>query len=104
MNNAIHFHPEADNDIDDTVSYFQYELHLERTGDNFKEAVIKTAEMLADMPYIGRKRNYTNKKYRNLRVFPVSGFKYEIFYRTTADGIMVMRVLYAHRNYETLLS
>ncbi len=76
----------------------------ERKGEDFKEAVIKTSELLAEMPYIGRRKRYKGPKYKEVRIFRISGFNYEIIYQITKDGVLILRVLYARRDLETMLS
>jgi toxin ParE1/3/4 len=61
-----------------------------------RRAILKTLSVLADFPYIGRARPAFGV---DLRSYPAAHYRqYLIFYRPTADGIEVMRILHGARN------
>ena len=69
----------------------------------FVEAVEKAFERLAEMPTMGRVREFNNPRLAGIRMWPVPGFaKYLIFYRVTENQIRVLRVLHGARDIPTL--
>jgi toxin ParE1/3/4 len=53
------------------------------------------------MPGMGALREFSNPRYTGLRSWPITGFeRILIFYRPTADGIEVLRILHGARNLE----
>jgi toxin ParE1/3/4 len=71
----------------------------------FYEAAESTFKQLAQMPGLGRERtDLTHERLRGLRSFPVRGFdNWLVFYRSTADGIEIIRVLHGARDLEDVL-
>ena len=73
----------------------------------FVDAVEETATMLLEYPNMGSPRDFANVPIRELRMFPVKGFKmYLIYYQplASADGIEVVRVLHHSRDAQSLLA
>ena len=68
-----------------------------RAAERFQDAVQQAEQMLADMPGIRAPRSF--RHLQNVRMWRVPGFaKHLIFYRPTAQGIEVIRVLHASRD------
>jgi toxin ParE1/3/4 len=68
-------------------------------ADRFLEAAYQRFRELAQMPDVGRPRQFAQARRRNLRSFRVKGFvNYLIFYCPIEDGIEVLHVLHAARD------
>jgi toxin ParE1/3/4 len=68
----------------------------------FQRAVQHAEQMVPDMPGLGAPRSF--RHLQNVRMWRVGGFeRHLIFYRPTADGIEVLRVLHASRDLAPLL-
>jgi toxin ParE1/3/4 len=61
------------------------------------ERFIKCFEMLAEMPHAGRRRDELEV---NLRSLPEG--HYVLFYRETADGVEIIRVLHGARDIQSM--
>jgi toxin ParE1/3/4 len=73
-----------------------------RTAARFLDAVQEAEQLLAGMPGLGAPRSF--RRLQELRMWRVRGFeKHLIFYRPTADGIEVLRVLHASRDLAAVL-
>jgi toxin ParE1/3/4 len=69
----------------------------------FVEAVEKACERLAEMPNIGRVRQFNNPRLTGIRMWPVPGFsRHLIFYQVNEDQIRVLRILHSARDIPTL--
>ena len=77
-------------------------------GFDFLAAAEQTFDFLAGMPFIGSGRRFRAarfRRHRDLRQWPVKGYEdYLIFYRPTAGGIEVWRVLHARRDIEGIFA
>lgn len=76
-------------------------VHIARdnrtAADTVYEAAEQTFVTLASMPNIGTLYQPRRARLKGVRFFPVKQFrKYMIYYRATADGIEIIRVLHAH--------
>src|SRR2546429_195076 len=61
----------------------------------FLNAVRRDYEALLAMPGMGALRDFPNARHAGLRSWPIKGYeKILIFYRPTADGIEVLRILH----------
>ena len=70
----------------------------------FVRAVGEDCNKLAEYPGMGALRGYRRRGLRQVRSWPVSGFRnYLIFYRPTSDGIEVLRVLHGARGVDGLV-
>jgi toxin ParE1/3/4 len=68
-------------------------------ADRFLEAALAAFQELARMPGMGRKRNVSQARLRELRAFRVKGFEnYLIFYGPISDGIEVFRIIHGARD------
>jgi toxin ParE1/3/4 len=73
-------------------------------GDRLYEAAEATFRQLASMPEMGAPRTYGRADLTRLRMFPVRDFPtYLVFYRTTALGIEIVRVLHGARDISAIL-
>jgi len=72
-------------------------------ADRFIEAAYETFQKLAQVPGMGRSRQFRHVRLRALRSFRVSGFDdYLIFYSPIPDGIEVYHVYHGARDLERL--
>jgi toxin ParE1/3/4 len=91
----------AQEDIDD-ITYYIAEDNLEAAV-AFFEAVERTCDLLSTMPGIGSARDYRNPRFAGLRMFPVKNFQnYLIFYQSTEEELIVVRVLHGARDIAAL--
>jgi len=68
-------------------------------ADRFIDAVDDTLQGLARMPGMGRKRDFSQRRLKDLRSFRVKGFEnYLVFYGPTFDGIEVFHIIHGARN------
>jgi toxin ParE1/3/4 len=93
---------EADDDIDD-VARFIAKDDL-GAGKRFYDAVAHDLLLLADNPRIGARRRAVDPALKELRSWPVSGYRnYLIFYLAGDRGIDVLRVFHGARDVERLI-
>jgi toxin ParE1/3/4 len=91
----------AQEDIDD-ITYYIAQDNLEAAV-AFFEAVESTCAMLSTMPGIGSARDFRNPRFADLRMFPVKKFEnYLIFYQSTDEELLVVRVLHGARDIAAL--
>jgi toxin ParE1/3/4 len=73
-------------------------------AERFLSAAEEAFERLAEMPGTGVVRAVRNPRLGRIRQWPISGFeRYLIFYRETAAGIEVVRVLHGARDIRRIL-
>lgn len=85
-----HFDYLADRNYDKALTFF--------------DAARQTFADLARMPTMGSPYPSTQERLKSLRKWHVKGFKrYLIFYRSQADSIEIVRVLYGAQDIQTLL-
>ena len=93
---------EADADIDDIARFIATD-DLE-AGKRFYDAVAHDLLQLADNPRMGARRRAGDPALRDLRSWPVSGYRnYLIFYLAGDPGIDVLRVMHGARDVERLM-
>jgi toxin ParE1/3/4 len=69
----------------------------------FREALEATYTLLSTMPDMGSTRDYHNPRFSNLRMFPIKKFEnYLIFYQSTEEELLVVRVLHGARDIAAL--
>lgn len=69
----------------------------------FFSAVDDAVKKLAEMPGMGRLREFKHPSFQTVRSWPIKGFEnYLIFYQPTARGIEVMRVLHGARDIDAI--
>lgn len=90
-------HPRARADLDNIADFIA-------TGSidaalRFYDAARRAFRLLADMPGLGTGRPSQNPSLRDLRTWPIKGFRnYLVCYLRLADGIEVLRVLHGARD------
>jgi toxin ParE1/3/4 len=95
--------PAADRDLDDQAAYLATEASLE-TALRFYDAASATFGKIASAPGIGKRWQSANPRLTDLRVWRAEGFESRvIFYRPTADGIDIIRILHGARDIDSLL-
>jgi len=95
--------PAAENDL---VSIWAYIARDNRdAADRVYAAIRETLEALAAMPAMGTVYQVKRPRLKGIRFFPVKQFRnYLVYYRETAQGIEIIRVLHAHMNIGKRLS
>ncbi len=72
-------------------------------AEKFTAAAEADCETLARMPGIGRMREFARPDLSDIRSWPIGGFNdYLIFYRPTASGIDVLRVIHGARDIDRI--
>jgi toxin ParE1/3/4 len=103
MNQAYRVSPAANRDIDDQAEFLVQSAGLE-TALRFYESTERTFQELAQMPGIGEGLSSTRPPLQGLRVCTVAGFpNHLVFYRPTADGVEVVRILHGTRDIDRIL-
>ncbi len=96
--------PNAARDLDDQADYLAREASLE-TALRFYDNAAATFEDLARMPGLGEQRETSNPRLMEMRVWRIKGFEnHLIFYRPTAEGIEIVRVLHGARDLDHILA
>jgi toxin ParE1/3/4 len=71
----------------------------------FVDSVEHTAEFLTSWPEMGEFYHFRSPRVIGLRVWQVRGFpNHLIFYRVVNDGIEIVRVLHAARDYDSIFN
>lgn len=87
-------------DLQEIVRYIR--RHNPEAAIRFVLAVRATAETLSRSPHIGHARSDIG--FPEVRSWRISGFRtYLIFYKPTADRLLLLRVLHGNRDLETEL-
>lgn len=69
----------------------------------FLEAADEAMQKLAEMPGMGRARDFDNPSFGDVRSWPIKRFdNYLLFYRPIAHGIEVLRVIHGARDIDTI--
>jgi toxin ParE1/3/4 len=72
-------------------------------AERFLVAAEETFLKLAEMPQMGRLREFSQPHLADIRSWPIRGFEnYLIFYRAMAIGIDVLRVIHGARDIDRL--
>lgn len=99
----IYKRPQAVRDIEECFVYIAEE-NLD-AGVYFLVAVEDSLEQLAQFPHLGKKRDFQDKRFENMRMWHVKKYEnYLIFYEVFEDRIEVIRVLSGARDIEDLFS
>ncbi len=72
----------------------------------FISSFIETAQIVADMPFVGKQYKDTDVRIDGMRVLPIRDFgKYLIFYRQTQKGkyLEIIRIIHSAQDIPTLL-
>ena len=93
--------PTAYQDMEDTANYLA--ARSPDAADRFVDACVADFGRLAEMPGMGRLREFKDPKAANLLSWPVTGFgNYLIFYRPVEDGIEVLHVIHGARDIDAI--
>ncbi|GAC1339515.1 MAG: hypothetical protein NVSMB14_05790 [Isosphaeraceae bacterium] len=96
--------PASLRDIDDAADFIRRQSGPKRAIRFLRDAD-DTFTLLASKPLIGMRYDSEDERFVDLRVFSFSRFKkYIIFYRPTAGGIEVFRVLHGARDLHEILA
>jgi len=102
MSRDLHILPAADSDVDQCFRFLRDQGSLD-TALRFLDGLQESFERIRQMPFIGSPRSFPSTRLRNLRQWPVKGFKeFLIFYHVANEGIEVLRILHARRNIEAI--
>lgn len=72
-------------------------------ADRFLEALERSCELLTTMPEMGTRRTFDNPALADMRMMPIKGFeKHLILYRSSADGLEVIRIVHGARDLPAL--
>lgn len=78
--------------------------HDPRLIDRFFEAVERALDLLAEHPHAGSPYHSTDSRLVGLRKWPVPDFpNHWLFYRPSAEAILIVRVLYGGRDLRAAL-
>ena len=103
MNRRIVTQDEAAQDRDDIADYIAEDSP--GASVRFLKAVRKALKQIAAMPGIGSLRDFNNPALFGLRVVLVPGFRnYGIYYLTTSDAVIILRVLHGARDLDAIFS
>jgi toxin ParE1/3/4 len=91
--------PEAEADLDDIWCYIARKSGSLEIADRFTEFLSDRFYLLANHPYIGRRRDEELRP--GLRSFPVRD--YVFLYRIEEDAVLILRVLRGSRDIKALL-
>jgi toxin ParE1/3/4 len=101
MTKGFTFLQSAERDIEEIVDYISHDSAQAAT--TFRLAIQGVCEMLVDIPEAGSARNFRNPEMKGLRMLPVRKFdKYLIFYRSTPEGLEIVRVVHGARDLPSL--
>jgi toxin ParE1/3/4 len=101
MAHEIYKRPQAARDIEECFVYIAEE-NL-NAGVYFLVAVEDSLEQIAEFPGIGRKRDFHDQRFQNIRMWHVKKYeKFLIFYEVLESRIEIVRVLHASRDIEDL--
>ena len=93
---------EADADID-AIARFIANDNL-AAGQRFYDAVAHDVLLLAANPFIGAKRQSGNPRLKNLRSWPITGYRnYLVFYLATNEAVDVLRVFHGARDVDRFI-
>lgn len=98
---ALFYSPLARLDLDEIRSYISGDLCNPSAAAETVNAILDEAETLEDFPLIGRVVDGLPSRADEYRFLPVRN--YLVFYRVTAEGVFVDRILYKKRDYLPLL-
>jgi toxin ParE1/3/4 len=99
---SIIVRPRARRDLNEIADYISQDSV--EAGRRFYAAAQEAFQQLVDMPGIGRVREVQNPQMIGVRSWSIHEFSnYLVFYRPTATGIEVLRVLHGARDIERIL-
>jgi toxin ParE1/3/4 len=93
--------PQAREDIKQIAAYIKEDSPQSSTA--FRQTLENIYELLLELPEIGTARNFHNPEMTGLRMLPVRKFDmYLIFYRSTPEGLEIVRVVHGARDLPSL--
>jgi toxin ParE1/3/4 len=93
--------PQAREDIKQIATYIKEDSPQSSLA--FRHTLENIYEVLLELPEIGTARNFHNPEMKGLRMLPVRKFtKYLIFYRSTPEGLEIVRVIHGARDLPSL--
>jgi toxin ParE1/3/4 len=94
--------PQAEQDLEDIAFYIGQ--RNSQAAFRFLEAAERAFDRIAHMPGMGSPWETSNSNFSGLRFHRIPQFKrYFIFYKKTPEAIVIVRVLHASRDLETIL-
>lgn len=100
---SIDFTPHALYDIDNAAEYL--ETHRVGSGGRFRAELAQVLSRLERFPESAELLDPPSPNHPGLRVAGLVRFyRYAVYYRPTADGILVVRVLHTSRNVTAILN
>jgi toxin ParE1/3/4 len=101
MTKAFTFLQGAEQDVEEIVDYISHDSA--QAAATFRVALQHVCEMLVDIPEAGSTRTFRNPEMKGVRMLPVRKFdKYLIFYRSTSEGLEIVRVVHGARDLPSL--
>ena len=97
----LRYAPEAANDLEEIRDYIAQELMNPDAAAHTLEEIAKRLRLLCQQPLLGKRLTYGTGIETDER-FLVCG-RYLAFYHVFQDAVLVDRILYNKRNYQTLL-
>ena len=103
MNPAVIISPEAAADLESQLAYL-----LERDPESatrLQNAVFNSFQVLVASPEIGVSRGFMSARFKNLRMWPVSGFPLLLIYYVprSSESIEIVRLLHARQDRDGVL-
>lgn len=92
----------ADRDLTDQVEHIAAEHPP--AARRYLVAVERAFDRLLEMPELGVRRTFENRRLDGLRIWPVPGFRnFLIFYRVTQRSVQIVRILHGAQNIPRVL-
>ena len=98
---AVHFSPEALNDLEEIKSYIQNDLENDIAAANTVKKIIDRIRELEAFPKMGSPLDSVTKTENSYRYLLCNN--YTAFYRVEKDSVYIVRVLYGRRDYMRVL-
>ena len=98
---AVHFSPEALNDLEEIKSYIQNDLENDIAAAHTVKKIIDRVRELEAFPKMGAPLNSFTKTDNRYRYLLCNN--YAAFYRVEDDFVLVVRVLHGRREYLKIL-
>jgi len=94
--------PAASRDIDDAIEYIA--ARSEQGANAVEEAIRATIEAIARDPRVGTPHRFRSPLMRSIRSQLVTDFRqYRVYFRAGEDHVLIIRVLHAARDRDSLL-
>lgn len=101
MPGIIVYLPQAEVDIEQIAQGIA--IQRPRIADRFLNAVDRSLKRLRDLPYLGVPWETEATELQGMRLWVVAGFpNHLVFYRPTASGIEVIRVVHGSRDLDAV--